>query len=173
MKMHLVNNNSGHDMFSDLYFSKDLKNIYYVDYVCAAAWLISVQILKEIGGFDSLFFHYGEDDNYIQRIFYHRYTIGICPYSRICHDIEYREDNYGSNLNDWRKNILIELSDINKQLEINKFIVKSFFGGFIKILTLKFKPAILNFNMAKFIIQKKRTIKIHHQINRTKGNNWI
>lgn len=173
MKMNLVNNNSDLDMFSDLYFSINLKPIYTVDYVCAAAWLIPVHILKEIGGFDPLFFHYGEDDNYIQRLSYHHYKIGICPYSRICHDVEFRGEDYGKILNGWRKNLLIDMSNINRQTEINQFILKSFFSGFYKILTMKFKSAILNFNMAGFIIQKKRTIKIHNQINRTKGNNWL
>ena len=45
----------------------ETKEIYEVPFVNAAAWLIPAATLKIIGGFDPLFFHYGEDNNYCQR----------------------------------------------------------------------------------------------------------
>ena len=52
----------------------------------AACWLMPVAVLKSIGGFNPLFFQYGEDDNYFQRLFYHRIPVRICPKATMCHD---------------------------------------------------------------------------------------
>jgi GT2 family glycosyltransferase len=57
-------------------------------FVNAAAWFISLSCLQKTGGFDPIFFHYGEDDNYAQRVIYNGYKIGILPCSYINHDKE-------------------------------------------------------------------------------------
>lgn len=54
--------------------------------VNAAAWLVSLECIKTVGGFDPIFFHYGEDDNYLQRTRYKKLKIGILPDSYIIHD---------------------------------------------------------------------------------------
>lgn len=73
-------------LFNDLYFG-DLKEVYDTKYVNAAAWLLPRKTLETVGGFDPIFFHYGEDDNYINRVLYHGLKIGICPKERIVHDM--------------------------------------------------------------------------------------
>jgi GT2 family glycosyltransferase len=55
-------------------------------FVNAAAWLITMDCLKKTGGFDPVFFHYGEDQNYAQRALYWGFKIGVHPTARICHD---------------------------------------------------------------------------------------
>ena len=37
----------------------------------AACWFIPREVLEEIGGFNPLFFHYAEDNDYLQRLHYH------------------------------------------------------------------------------------------------------
>ena len=60
---------------SDAYLCQ-LKNEYPLLFVNAAAWLMSVECIKNIGGFDtSLFVHYGEDSNFCQRMKYHDFKI--------------------------------------------------------------------------------------------------
>src|SRR5690606_31512456 len=59
-------------------------------FVNAAGWLLSRNILENIGGFDPIFFHYGEDDNYCQRAQYHGFKIGIVPNAFLLHDREDR-----------------------------------------------------------------------------------
>jgi GT2 family glycosyltransferase len=71
--------------YSDLFFNK-LKEIYEVEFVNAAGWLIPRDCLSKIGYFDSLFFHYCEDKNYCHRILYHGYKIGVCPSAIMVHD---------------------------------------------------------------------------------------
>lgn len=64
------------------------KKVYPVECVPAAGWLLPKKTLETIGGFDPVFFHYGEDVNYAQRIHYHGYRIGIVPSSMMIHDRE-------------------------------------------------------------------------------------
>jgi GT2 family glycosyltransferase len=60
------------------------------DFVNAAAWLITGDCLRKTGGFDPIFFHYGEDDNYAQRARYHHFGFGVHTKARIRHDRESR-----------------------------------------------------------------------------------
>lgn len=72
---------------SDLYLKREnLQDIYEIAFVNAAAWLIRKECIQTVGGFDPLFHHYGEDVDYIQRLCYHGYKVGICPEVTISHD---------------------------------------------------------------------------------------
>ena len=57
-------------LIDDLYWDR-LDDVYNTHYVNAAAWLLPRKTLEMIGGFDPIFFHYGEDDNYMNRVLYH------------------------------------------------------------------------------------------------------
>lgn len=72
--------------YSDFVLKKPLQEIYEVPFVNAAGWLLSKDILETVGGFDPIFFHYGEDDNYCQRAKYHGFKIGIVPTVFLEHD---------------------------------------------------------------------------------------
>ena len=75
-----------HDFYSDHVLNKSLNSIYEVPFVNAAGWLISRKCLETVGGFDPMFFHYGEDDNYCHRVKYHGFKIGVVPNLYIKHD---------------------------------------------------------------------------------------
>jgi GT2 family glycosyltransferase len=68
-----------------------LKEIYPVPFVNAAAWYIPKKTLEIVGGFDPIFFHYCEDDNFVQRNLYHQLKVGIVPSVQIYHDRENRK----------------------------------------------------------------------------------
>ena len=74
------------DLYSDIYFNKT-KEIYELEFVNAAAWLISKNCLLKVGGFDPLFPHYGEDDDYCNRVIFKKLKIGVTPSASIVHDI--------------------------------------------------------------------------------------
>lgn len=61
-----------------------------ISFVNAAFWLISTDVLRKIGGFCPLFYHYGEDVDYINRLHYHGYRVGYSPTVFGCHDRENR-----------------------------------------------------------------------------------
>ncbi|WP_369014276.1 glycosyltransferase family 2 protein [Flavobacterium anhuiense] len=81
------------NLYSDIYLKNIKSHIYEVDFVNAAAWLISRECIEKVGGFNPSFFHYGEDDNYIQRIKYHSFKLGVLPTSNIFHDRETASHN--------------------------------------------------------------------------------
>ena len=55
-------------LWSDLYArSHKMEDLYTCTFVNAAAWLISARCLSAVGGFDPLFFHYGEDNDFSNR----------------------------------------------------------------------------------------------------------
>jgi len=69
---------------------KDRQSLIRTDFVNAAAWLITADCLKTTGGFDPIFFHYGEDDNYAQRVRYWGFDMGVFTGTSIRHDRESR-----------------------------------------------------------------------------------
>ena len=50
-----------------------------INFVNAAFWMIPSKVLREVGGFSSLFFHYGEDVDYVNRLHYHGYKVVYAP----------------------------------------------------------------------------------------------
>jgi GT2 family glycosyltransferase len=73
------------DMVCDLYNGTP-KDIYPVVYVNATAWLLPRKTLETVGGFDPIYFHYEEDDDYLNRTRYHGLGIGVCILTKIVHD---------------------------------------------------------------------------------------
>lgn len=57
-----------------------------VDGVQAAGWLIPRKTFETIGGFNPMFFHYGEDENFFQRARYHRLKTVVVPSAKMIHD---------------------------------------------------------------------------------------
>jgi GT2 family glycosyltransferase len=47
-----------------------------VDFINAAMWLLPIQCVETVGGFDPLFPHYGEDNDYVQRVHYRNKKVG-------------------------------------------------------------------------------------------------
>lgn len=62
------------------------QKVFNSKFIPAAAWFLPCKTIQEIGGFDSLFYHYGEDDNYCQRCNYHHRGIVFTLDSSINHD---------------------------------------------------------------------------------------
>jgi len=88
-KSYLSQNNTA-DFVSDMYFG-NLKAAYETKFVNAAAWMLNRGCIEKVGGFDtSIFYHYGEDDNYSQRVVFHGFKIYICSKATVCHDREQR-----------------------------------------------------------------------------------
>lgn len=61
------------------------KEIYEIVFVNAAAWMISANCLRIVGGFNPFFFMYSEDVEFINRLDYNGFKLGFCPDARILH----------------------------------------------------------------------------------------
>jgi GT2 family glycosyltransferase len=77
-------------LYSDFCLNKIKDTIYKVAFVNSAAWLLSKQCIEKVGGFNPSFFQYGDDDNYIHRVHYFGFKVGIYPLTKIFHDRENR-----------------------------------------------------------------------------------
>ncbi len=62
-----------------------VRELYEVPFCHAAVWLLSRALLERIGGFDPVFFMYGEDHDYCSRARFHGFKIGIAPKAVACH----------------------------------------------------------------------------------------
>ena len=161
-------------IIADIVLNKNNKTIYEIPFVNAAAWYIPIQCLKKIGGFDSIFFHYGEDNNYCQRILFHKLKIGIVMNSKIYHDAKIRKEPknyifskfyYQNEIN----NYLIKYCDINNDYssrDLKK--VKLHILKLIIVNILKFKWKFINGYYKKYMIFKKYDISIFNSRNRNK-----
>ncbi len=69
------------------------KVLHEVPFVNAAAWMISRSCVINVGKFHPMFYHYGEDDNYVHRVLAAGYKVGVQPIVTICHDREYRDES--------------------------------------------------------------------------------
>ncbi len=83
--------------------------IYPVKFVNAALWLVSRQCIETVGIFDPLFPHYGEDENYIQRLEYHNKKVGLYPEVFGIHDRNRSEWRKPSFVNKKSKELVISL----------------------------------------------------------------
>ena len=66
------------------------KNILPIPFANAALWMIPISVLNKVGGFSPLFYHYGEDKDFVNRLTYHDYQVGYSPRVFGNHDREYR-----------------------------------------------------------------------------------
>ncbi len=69
---------------SDLYVHR-LRDHYTLPFVNAAAWLLPRHCLEKVGGFNPVFFMYGEDVDLCHRVRFHGLRIGIVPGTVIYH----------------------------------------------------------------------------------------
>ena len=82
---------SNKDLLNDMY-NNNLSEIYTVGFVMAAHWLIPCSVLRKLGGFSPSFPHYGEDGNYIDRVKWHKFKVGLAPLIKVVHDRGWREE---------------------------------------------------------------------------------
>lgn len=157
---------------NDLYFGTT-KDIYNTNYVNAAAWLLPRKTLETIGGFDPIFFHYGEDDNYMQRVTYHGFKIGLCPGVKVMHDTERRVISKVYSDNDYKKCLLIDLANINTNKNLNSVFLHKSKKIILKCLKGNWKVAKAFFRDLIFMFVMKQKIKVSRENNLIKNSNWL
>ncbi len=97
--------------WDDLLLGKPLP-VYSVPFVPAAAILLQTDCLRELGGFDPLYFMYLEDRDLCHRLITHGWKISIAPAARVRHDcgqIRVNRRSLGWNLNWYRSRMIYHL----------------------------------------------------------------
>ncbi len=144
--------------FSDLVLKHPIHTIYELPFVNAAAWLISRECLEKVGGFDPIFFHYGEDANYCHRLIYHNLKIGFTPSAKVIHDRIHSDkkkiiEGSVKHFEKFERHTKLDLANINHKAFEKKFDHK------LKYCKSQILKAMFLFNGAKLKeFNKKRTI---------------
>lgn len=157
---------------NDLYCGV-MKDIYSTKYVNAAAWLLPRKTLETVGGFDPIFYHYGEDDNYMQRVIYHRMKIGICPKVKVVHDTERRVKGTKNSVQNNLKNLLVELCNINNNRSLFQYIIFLIKRILRKTFKLEFKVVYGLFYELKFVLMYSKKIDKSKRINASINSSWL
>jgi len=121
---------------NDMHF-KRLHDIYEIKFVHAACWLISKECLQTVGGFDPIFPHYSEDNDYINRATYHHFKTGIVPGALVYHVGTH------SALKDIDKNFQLQLNFLILHLKNIKHGLPGLFLTQQKMLFDRFTSALL------------------------------
>lgn len=169
---------SASNLTSDLIVRQFSKSIYPLKFINAAAWFIPKGVFYKVGGFDPLFFLYGEDDNYCQRVLYHGFKIGIIPNATIFHDSNnsnYQAGEAGSEkyFRQFINSVYIKYADINTEhyKKIKKFkryvLKKALFFLFTNKLE-KCKLFFSNFKKINILLVRKSVL-----INRGEGAHYL
>jgi len=165
------------DIVSDIVIG-NMKSYYEVPFINAAAWSLSRRCIETIGGFDPIFFHYGEDNNYIQRLKYNNEKIVFVPNSYIHHD---RGQNGGSNTyNKYEvlSLLLMTYSNINVpliSLSLNriKFIVWLLKRFFEEMLKFHFSNCFYILRGYISFLGRLSYLRYSREQNRKIGANWL
>jgi GT2 family glycosyltransferase len=126
--------------------------------------LIQSKCVRKVGLFDPVFYHYGEDEDYCNRMRYHGYKIGVCPKQYIFHDRADRDLEKPSLFNKdvMERTILIDvINPLNEKYSqrlanMKKNIQRNVLTS---ILQLKFGRAVKNYN--KLIKHKLFQKQVH------------
>ena len=150
---------------------KDIPTLIETNFVNAAAWIISVECLKKTGGFDPIFFHYGEDRNYANRALHNGFKIGIDTTTRIYHDREDRISAVTDDVKikvkqDWIQflNHVCDIRNDHYQLTIIRRGLRHIFLTGRNLIFFNKLQLRYNYEMAKKVFTSFRNISRSRQI---------
>lgn len=138
------------DFLNDLFFKK-VRDVYKTEMVNAAIWLIKGEVVKRLGGFDKLFFHGGEDNDFARRLQYNNLSIGIVPKAHAYHSHETfgKKENFTftdkcRNQCNWAILNLID-TNINFIYAFGEYLINFCISIVFGVLTLKLENVKLKF----------------------------
>jgi len=152
--------------------------IYPIKFVNAALWLISRQCLDILGGFDPLFPHYGEDENYINRMEYHNIKMGLYPKVFGIHDrkrSEWRKPTFSSKKNKELVTSLLGLTNIHESFfkSICRFIFSNISSVLKNMIRFSFNDMLINITTFYYILFLLPKISKNRRISKEKGQAFL
>lgn len=172
MQIGLGAHNRNEKLLSDFYLNR-VGDVYETNYVNAAAWLLPRKTLETVGGFDPIFKHYEEDDNYLNRVHYHGLKIGVCPAARIVHDhkdselsdekLQYRQNQY----------LLVDWTDINKPFSVwgqTRYYIRKLLAS---MLSSKKSQAKRLYETMKYFWKMKKAVESSRKENMKSQASWL
>ncbi len=145
-------------LLSDLLVEKNsLNDIYELDFINAAAWLLPKSTLEKVGGFSPLFFHYGEDRNYVNRVHSNYLKVGFNTKSYVIHDRKQQASNSSQKYPYLRLSYQISLQDKNLNLENYQSVYAK--KMMKNIFLLQFNHLHKNWNEYKYLRANKKRLQ--------------
>lgn len=174
-----INESDCPGLISDLLAKGDVEDrIYPVKFINAAMWLVSAKCLKTIGGFDPIFPHYGEDNNYIGRLEYHGLRTGIYPKVFGVHDRITKNSNERSLKERKNRKYIYHLTILTAlYMPLSSCLLRSFnylfMEGLNYFLHLSFKDMWVSFCVSMKIIKAIPRIRKSRKISKQKGLSFL
>jgi GT2 family glycosyltransferase len=171
----------GSQLLSDLYLGRK-QEVYSTTFVNAAAWLLTSECLDTVGGFDPLFFMYGEDNDYCNRVTWHGLEIGVVPSAIVFHDRAREWSPHEGQEADLKTLKAWRFSDMLQDLQRphGTFVRRVGSWGMTNLRTglaligVPNPAALLAWAMALLgVIACLPRIWTHRRVNRQKGRHWI
>lgn len=160
----------------DFYFQR-IKDIYPISMLPAAVWLIPKHVLLHVGGFDPIFYHYGEDDHYVQRVKYFGYKVGFCPKVKVVHDSENimleGKTKFVTNSAIMRRVLLLEWVDINKEFKFLS-VLKQYILGMVKLtVQLKFSRVAVLYDDCLYLLKIRSEVVKSRFLSKNAQSYWL
>jgi GT2 family glycosyltransferase len=157
-----------------LYFNT-LKEVYASKYINAAGWLLPKNTLNTIGGFDPIFYHYEEDDDYLNRVLYHGLKVGFVPAARMVHD---HRDGHSALSNGQltirrQQYLLVRFTNLNKQESCAKYQcyqLRKIIGCFVRG---RWRQIQIWWQDFSFLSRMKKRIIFSRNQNQFKQSSWL
>ncbi|SMC61408.1 glycosyltransferase [Moheibacter sediminis] len=125
--VHFKNDNEIENLFTGYikntpfkHFDAQSERLINADFINAALWLLPIKTIREIGGFNPLFSHYGEDVDYVKRVNYFDYKLGFVEGAKAFHYRDYdmekirKESSQKRHFGPWHTKYYSLLTDVNK-----------------------------------------------------------
>ena len=166
--------NAKNQMNDDLLIRHTLKPYYETGEICAACWLMPIALIRKIGGFNPLFFHYSEDNNYYQRMVYHKVKTLLVPHAVMFHDRILRGNVQTYNKHRVHRDLLVVACDINKGLSRRTAdLIKQLIHNYIiELPQRQYKPGVWLYEIL-WLIFHAATIHQSRKKEKSIGLNWL
>lgn len=169
----LINDgHSNYELLSDFYCGQ-MKDVYPLNYVNAAGWLLPRKTLEIMGGFDPIFRHYEEDDDYLNRARYHKLSVVLCPKARMTHDHTTLLNPLTNGKQRHFQYLLLEHTNLNKPEHINRhclYLLRKVISSFLRGDMAKAKLMLQDY---KYLRKNKSAILHSRNENAQKKMNWL
>lgn len=171
----LSDGNNNYELLSDLYCKTDLRDVYPITYCNAAGWFLTRKTLETVGGFDPIFQHFGEDDNYLSRLRFHEIGIGLCPKATMIHVDSNLLNPFAKDDEFYRETVvdLINWTNIMLPYSIGRSVRKSFWKCISFFLRLNFSKGHHYWKRCNRAIKYRSQVHISRLNNMSQKSSWL
>ncbi len=144
-------------------------------FINAAFWYIPTEIIRRIGGFCPLFYHYGEDVDYVHRLRYRGYEVGYVPSVSGCHDRAERKNDYAA----WLRSE--EVYALTEYANLGYAFPKAFAYGVLacfkkagqSLMKKEMRTSLAYVCMALRLMARTRNVRRYRRMNRRRDSDAL